>query len=74
LPEDDVALKRYVGSNHLQDTVRFLGHADGNDLPQLYANTLFLFPSITEGFGIPPLEAMRCGIQLWGRLPARGAW
>jgi alpha-1,3-rhamnosyl/mannosyltransferase len=38
---------------------------DDNDLPQLYANAeLFLFPSIMEGFGIPPLEAMRCGIPV----------
>jgi glycosyltransferase involved in cell wall biosynthesis len=63
--EADDALKRYVSSNHLRDTVRFLGYVDDNDLPQLYANAeLFLFPSIMEGFGIPPLEAMRCGIPV----------
>jgi glycosyltransferase involved in cell wall biosynthesis len=63
--EDDAALKRYVSSNHLQDTVRFVGYVGDDDLPQLYANAeLFLFPSVTEGFGIPPLEAMRCGIPV----------
>jgi len=63
--EDDAALKQYVGANHLQDTVRFIGYVPDDDLPQLYANAeLFLFPSITEGFGIPPLEAMRCGIPV----------
>jgi glycosyltransferase involved in cell wall biosynthesis len=63
--EDDAALKRYVSRNHLEDTIRFMGYVGDDDLPQLYANAqLFLFPSITEGFGIPPLEAMRCGIPV----------
>jgi len=38
------------------------GRIDDASLKALYANAmLFLFPSITEGFGLPPLEAMRCG-------------
>ncbi len=33
-----------------------------DDLPQLYANAdAFLFMSLSEGFGLPPLEAMACG-------------
>jgi len=63
--DEDAALKSYVSSNHLWDTVRFLGYIDDDDLPQLYANSaLFLFPSLMEGFGVPPLEAMRCGIPV----------
>jgi glycosyltransferase involved in cell wall biosynthesis len=63
--EADASLKAYVRNNHLENTVRFLGYVDDNDLPQLYSNAaLFLFPSITEGFGIPPLEAMRCAIPV----------
>jgi glycosyltransferase involved in cell wall biosynthesis len=63
--EADASLKAYVRDNQLEKAVRFIGYVDDNDLPQLYSNAaLFLFPSITEGFGIPPLEAMRCEIPV----------
>jgi glycosyltransferase involved in cell wall biosynthesis len=63
--EDDAVLRRYVNSNRLQDVVAFMGYVADDDLPQLYANAeLFLFPSVSEGFGIPPLEAMRCGVPV----------
>ena len=40
----------------------FLGRVSDGELKALYANALsFVFPSITEGFGLPPLEAMYCG-------------
>jgi glycosyltransferase involved in cell wall biosynthesis len=42
--------------------VRVLGFAEGDLLRRLYADTmLFVFPSLYEGFGYPPLEAMSCG-------------
>lgn len=42
--------------------VRLLGRVDDSRLRALYANCLgFLFPSKTEGFGLPPGEAMLCG-------------
>jgi glycosyltransferase involved in cell wall biosynthesis len=44
------------------DSVRILGFVDDADLPALLRNAaLFAFPSLYEGFGIPPLEAMACG-------------
>lgn len=49
-----------IGLN--EDAVRFLGWVREEDKPALYASaTLFLFPSLYEGFGLPPLEAMACG-------------
>ena len=42
--------------------IRFLGFVADDDLPNLYrAAELFVYPSLYEGFGMPPLEAMACG-------------
>ncbi|MER2598167.1 MAG: glycosyltransferase family 1 protein [Caldilineales bacterium] len=41
--------------------VRFPGYVADEDLPALYsAAELFVYPSLYEGFGLPPLEAMAC--------------
>jgi glycosyltransferase involved in cell wall biosynthesis len=49
----------------LGDGIRFIGYVDRHDLPSLYKlATLFAFPSIYEGFGFPPLEAMSCGVPV----------
>jgi glycosyltransferase involved in cell wall biosynthesis len=42
--------------------VRLLGRVEDELLPVLYSGAAgFVFPSIYEGFGLPPLEAMACG-------------
>ena len=44
------------------ERVHHLGHVPAETLPALYrAATALVFPSLAEGFGLPPLEAMACG-------------
>lgn len=53
---------RRVEELGLQDAVCFPGYVADPDLPALYTMAeLFAFPSLYEGFGLPPLEAMACG-------------
>ncbi len=45
-----------------RQAVRLTGYVPDEDLPALYsAAESFVFPSVYEGFGLPPLEAMACG-------------
>ncbi len=51
-----------VTRDGLTEDVLFPGFVDDDDLPILYTLAdLFVFPSLYEGFGLPPLEAMACG-------------
>lgn len=41
------------------------GYVDDQDLASLYSSAeMFVYPSIYEGFGLPPLEAMQCGCSI----------
>lgn len=51
-----------VQQSGLAERVRFLGYVPHADLPALYTGArIFAYPSYHEGFGLPVLEAMRCG-------------
>ena len=56
------ALRRAVHRHKLHKHVRFLGYVNDETLAILYRlAALFVFPSLYEGFGLPPLEAMASG-------------
>ncbi|MFO7166516.1 MAG: glycosyltransferase family 1 protein [Chloroflexota bacterium] len=56
------SIDRALARADLDDTVYCTGYVDDDDLPSLYSGAeVFVFPSLYEGFGLPPLEAMACG-------------
>jgi len=60
--EDYPALAKELG---IADTVKFIGPVAEADKPALYRGaSVFVYPSRYEGFGLPPLEAMACGVPV----------
>lgn len=57
--EDVYAIYEELG---LRDKVIFTGYIEDSDKPAIYSGARALvFPSLYEGFGLPPLESMACG-------------
>jgi glycosyltransferase involved in cell wall biosynthesis len=58
----DTQLCRELDRLELSDKVDFMDLSADKDLSEVYRGALgFLFPSLFEGFGLPPVEAMACG-------------
>ncbi|GAB2534969.1 glycosyltransferase family 4 protein [Rufibacter soli] len=59
---DGELTQRFQEDPTLEANCFFTGYVPGETLPLLYNSaSLFVFPSVYEGFGLPPLEAMACG-------------
>jgi glycosyltransferase involved in cell wall biosynthesis len=55
------SLLQSVQERNLGDLIKFADYVEREDLPALYSAALAMtFPSLYEGFGLPPLEAMSC--------------
>jgi glycosyltransferase involved in cell wall biosynthesis len=55
-------LKAYAAELGINDYIRWLGYVDEADKPALYRQaSVFVYPSVYEGFGLPVLEAMQSG-------------
>lgn len=58
----DEAAQRALHSSPARDRIRLLGYVPDELLPAAYSGAdAFVYPSLLEGFGLPPLEAMACG-------------
>ena len=56
------AIKSAAAASPFASDIRFLGFVPDADLPNLYrAARGMVYPSLFEGFGLPPVEAMACG-------------
>jgi glycosyltransferase involved in cell wall biosynthesis len=54
-----------IGLQHLREHIHLTGYIEAEDLPLLYGmSSLFLYPSLQEGFGLPVIEAMSCGVPV----------
>jgi len=54
-----------IAELRVEKSVRFLDYVPHEDLPALYnAASIFVYIPFYEGFGLPPLEAMQCGIPV----------
>lgn len=55
-------LKKLSGELGIYDEIKFIDYVPSEDMPHLYSGAQCLvYPSLYEGFGLPPLEAMACG-------------
>jgi glycosyltransferase involved in cell wall biosynthesis len=64
-------LFRHVAASELKEQILFTGYVTDEELAALYSSCqVCVYPSLYEGFGLPPLEAMACGAPvITSRIP-----
>ncbi|MEL7036524.1 MAG: glycosyltransferase family 1 protein [Cyanobacteria bacterium J06592_8] len=61
----DVILQEISSQQMLRDRIIVTGRVADQDLAAIYSGAVaFVYPSLYEGFGLPPLEAMQCGVPV----------
>ena len=62
----------FMRNSAISERLRLTGYLSDDDLRALYSSCrVFIYPSVYEGFGLPPLEAMACGAPvIAGRIPS----
>lgn len=65
-------LYSFIAKSGNAERVRFIGYTTDDELRALYSSCrISVYPSLYEGFGLPPLEAMACGAPvIASRIPA----
>lgn len=61
----DKIFEEIEGAKSLKNRIIVTGYAEDEDLSSIYSGAMgFIYVSICEGFGLPPLEAMQCGVPV----------
>lgn len=64
-PKKDPSLPKIAAVEGVLNRVHFFPSVSEEDLLSIYRGAdIFVFPSLAEGFGLPPLEAMACGVPV----------
>ena len=65
MPKYTARLKSFINQREMNDSIIFTGYISEEELIALYwGASALIFPSLYEGFGVPPLEAMLAGIPV----------